>query len=475
MTKLTNADTTFGAVSSDLETPGSGRENRLAFSDAECLLDRVFRQTLFSRGFLALCDQGVVSLGNFLTGLSVGRLAGKTELGFYALCWTIVSLTVDLSGAITTTPYTVFSPKMQRSDRRRYVGDMLLLHIVISLAVAGTVLFGSAILFPTRSGDKMLPTLMCMGATLTLLNGREFSRRILFADMEIRLALVLDSIFTLMQLAGLVCLWRCDSLKASTVYSLIGIVAFAQMASWLFLYRAKIEIHREWWTAGFKNWQFSKWVLGSGILFAAASYLYPWLLAAFDGAAATGLWASCAAVVAVGNPVLGGFVNYLGPKLSTLYAHAGVDAMRRYVYFSSAVLAVLLCPFVLTLSIWGGHIVTSLYGPGYSGTSPILLLLALNLLALSFTHPFSRGLFALEAAKADMIVNVAAFAILFTVGVVAVKHYSLIGAAAALLLSTASTAILRVAVFLRVAKRLDTRPAKTWVPLEQELTVSDAG
>ncbi|HEY1754104.1 MAG TPA: hypothetical protein VGG72_01815 [Bryobacteraceae bacterium] len=410
-----------------------------------------FRDLFAYRGFLALCDQGVVSVGNFLTGLALGRLVGKSELGLYALCWTIVSSTVDLSGALTTTPYTVFGPHMNDSRRRLYVGNMFLLHCAISMAAAFFLAVGAGILTPERTVPGMMRALITTAAVLTLLNTREFVRRICFADMRVAMALALDVIFTTVHLVGLMVLWRKGALNASAVYILLGAVSLGHSATWLLLYRSKISLGQGWWAEGRKNWRFAKWVLGSALLWTLATYLYPWLLNAYHGTVSAGLWASCAAIVAVGNPVLGGLVNYLGPKLSTLYARSGLDSMTKYVYKSSLLLVLMLSPFAIVLSIWGSRIMTSLYGPSYAGTQTILILLSLNLLALSFSQPYSRGLFTLAAAKADTLVNVMAVALLFSVGVMAVKFYSVQGAAAALLLSTFATAAVRVAAFKRTA------------------------
>lgn len=432
-------------------------------------------QLFLSNGVLALCDQGVVSLGNFLTGLLIGRLVGKVELGLYALCWTIVSLTVDLSGAVTTTPYTVFGPHLRSRDKGRYVGNLFLSHFAISICVAGVIAIGACTFSRGQLPAGMLRTLLTCSAVLALLNAREFVRRICFADMAIRLTLVLDASFTLIYFAGLTLLWRTGSFSASSVYSLLGAVALAYTSLWLFLYRTKIRISRDWFSSGLQNWNFAKWVLASGVLWAAASYLYPWLLAAYHGTASAGLWASCSAVVAVGNPVLGGLVNYLAPKLSTLYARFGLDAMRRYVYKSSALLVLLLCPFALVIGLWGEQIIISLYGPAYSGTHIILVLLALNLLALSFSYPYSRGLFTLKAAKTDMLVNVAALGLLFLVGVVAVQQFSVTGGAAALLLTTLTTAAMRVIAFARTARQTEARLANLGLSPSEGMSLPDLG
>jgi O-antigen/teichoic acid export membrane protein len=430
-------------------TANASGKNRGALKSLGFCSPKALRQVMSSKGALALCDQGVVSLGNFLTGLALGRLVGRTELGLYALCWTIVSITTDLSGALTTTPYTVFGPHLRESERGRYVGNMFVLQLAISVVIAALIGIAAGIFATERMAPGMFRALISTAAVIALLNGREFVRRIFFADMAIEKALILDVVFTSVHLFGLFLLWKSRALNASTVYLFMGAAALGQILLWAFIYRNKISVGKDALSQALRNWQFAKWVLGSSLLWTIATYLYPWLLAAYHGTMSAGLWASCSAVVAVGNPVMGGLVNYLGPRLSILYARSGLEPMRQYVYKSSGILVLILCPFALALSFFGERIMTGLYGPKYAGAQTILIFLSMNLLALSFSQPYSRGLFTLNAAKADMLINVVAVMLLFAVGVMAVSRYSVAGAASALLLSTVVTAVIRFAVFAR--------------------------
>ena len=93
--------------------------------------------------------------------------------------------------------------------------------------------------------------------------------------------------------------------------------------------------------------------------------------------------------------------------------------------------------------------VTGVYGKAYAGSAVVVFLLALNMLISSLMYPYSQGLFSLERAKADTLVNVVTVALLFTVGIAAVKSYAALGAAAALLVSSGIAALIRIGVFAR--------------------------
>jgi O-antigen/teichoic acid export membrane protein len=443
-------------------TSSIGVPNGLMFPVVESRSRRVTGRSLISRslcfatrsqGLIALCDQGVVSLTNFLTALMIGRVAGKNELGLYAVCWTLVTIATEVSAALITTPYTVFGPQMGRTERSRYLGSLLVQQIALSNAAAVLMLSGIAIASSRGASGALARVVTTTAAVIVFISLREFVRRICFAELKVTAAVVLDIAACFAQIAGVVLLWHTGRLTASATYFLVGGLSMAVAFAWLFLNRKKLCLQRRYWIPGFQhNWKFAKWLLASGLLWAGAMYLYPWFLTVFHGTAVTGLWAACCAIVAMGNPVLLGLGNYLGPKISNVYASDGTRAMRRCVYRSSIQWTALVLPLVLVLVVFGGRIVTKMYGAAYGGNGVVVALLALNLLVAAFAFPYSRGLFALQAARADMLVNIVAIALLFTVGIAAVKSHATVGAATALLLTTMATAAIRVAVFERVAR-----------------------
>jgi O-antigen/teichoic acid export membrane protein len=331
---------------------------------------------------------------------------------------------------------------------------MLLQQIALSIAMAALALLGmaAASLWGVVS-DALTQVVTVTAAVIVFISLREFVRRICFADLKIAAIAILDIAVCFAQIAGLVVLGHMGRLTAIAAYILIGSLSMAMACIWLFLNRKKLCLQRRYWIPGFQhNWKIAKWVLASGLLWTVAMSLYPWFLTLFHGIAVTGAWAACCTIVALGNPVLQGLSNYLGPKISNVFASDGTRQMRRFVYRSSMLLSALLLPLVLGMLLFGGRIMTKMYGAAYDGNGIVIALLALNLLVSAFAYPYTRGLFALRAARVDTLVNIVAVALLFTFGIVAVKLYAAAGAATALLLTTIATVVIRIAVFERTAR-----------------------
>jgi O-antigen/teichoic acid export membrane protein len=202
-----------------------------------------------------------------------------------------------------------------------------------------------------------------------------------------------------------------------------------------------------------RNWTFGKWVFASGLLWTASTNLYPWLLAFFHGAAAAGTFAACMGVVSASNPVLLGIQNLIGPKIAHEYAQNGPIALRRLVLRISAIIALPLSLLTLALILWGDRLVGMLYGHQYTGNMPVVAALACNLLVTAVAFAFSRALFAVERADLDFRLNLAAIAIMATLGLWLVRSYGPLGAALGLLTAIVLTSAVRAAVFLMLPMR----------------------
>jgi O-antigen/teichoic acid export membrane protein len=414
------------------------------FRKAAALADR-------SPKFFALCDQGVVSVTNFAIGVIIGRVCGKAELGIYALAWTLMTLATAFSATLTTTPYAVFSPQMDRDQRNLYLGSILVHQLVVStlfaLVVAALAALGSWMGWVSHSLSSVIIITACVTVFVGL---QEFVRRVSFAELKVGLALLIDSIACIIQAGGLFLLFHFRMLTVSRTYILFGISSGFVAIGWLALHWKVVRLDVQLCAQDVgRNWRFAKWVLGSTLLWTVAMYLYPWLLAAFHGISVTGLWAACSTIVAVGNPVSMGLSNYIGPQIHNVYAASGAAALRRSVYRSSLLFALVNLPIVLVLAGGGERIVTGVYGKAYAGSESVVILLALNLVITALMFPYARGLFSLDCARVDMYINVVGVVLMFTVGIAAVKLYAAPGAATALLASSAVTAVIRIGVFAR--------------------------
>jgi len=441
---VSSESSVFGAIAAPIpqQTGGVRASIRLLMNRAAMLSSRQL-------GFFSLCDQALVSVTNFATALLIGRVCGKAELGVYTLAWTLLTMASELSGALITRPYTVFGPQLNRFRRTRYLGSMLVHQLVFSVLFAAAMTAGAFVgSWRGWLAPGLFNAVMATAAVIVFVGLRDFVRRVSFAELRIGSALLVDVTACVAQAAGMWLLFRVGQLTSSKTFILLGISSAIAAGVWLRIRSKSFRLSPPLYVPDLRrNWLFSRWVLASGVLSAFARYLYPWMLAAFHGTAVTGSWAACSAIVAVSNPIVLGLSNYVLPQISNVYATSGAEAMRRSVHRASLFFAALLLPVVIILTLSGDRIVMGVYGKSYSGNAVVLFLLALNMLISSATNTYSQGLFSLNSAKIDTLVNVVCVVLLFTIGIVPIRSYAAVGAAAALLFSSVITSLILIVAF----------------------------
>jgi O-antigen/teichoic acid export membrane protein len=413
-----------------------------------------FLSTVFlGKGIVALADQGVVSAANFSTGLIIGRICSKEQLGLYMLGFTIIMFIMNVQSCLISTPYTIYSPHLQGVDLNRYTGSTLLHQLVLSfliiiiLAITGAALslgFGPPGLAP------VVKTLMFVSSFILLW---DYARRLCFATLKMKNALLLDSCVLVLQVGLLLILGKLGYLSAARAYWVVGTACGVVTLSWLLLNKKNFKLSLEQAiTDLLQNLSTGLWIFGSGLVFSASNYLYPWLLAAFHGAALTAVWAVCLGVVGLCNPLFIGLQNSFTPQIAHVYAKGKVDALRRFALHTITIMGLTILPFCLLLLVFGGPLVSGLYGTKYAGNGLIVSILAANLLISSLGFAPARALFTVERADVEFGIAIVSLVLLFSCGILLVKRFGPAGAAAGLLLSNSAYLVLLLAAFSRIVR-----------------------
>ena len=405
------------------------------------------------KGVITLADQAVASATNFLTGVIIGRACTKEQFGLYMLGFSIVLFVMSLQTSLISTPYMVYSPRLKGSAHARYTGSVLIHQLGLSiLAVIALAVGGVALSFGVGP-QGLAPVVWALVVVITFILVREYARRVCFANLRFKTALILDSCVAVVQIGGLLLLAYLGLLSASMTYWIVGLACGIAAVGWLISKRKTFALQLTRAISDFgRNWSFGKWVFASALLWALSMELYPWILAAFHGIASTGVWAACFGVAAIGNPLRFGVQNFLGPKIAHSYAEGGAMGLRRFVFKASVVFSLLITPFCVLLSVFGGSLVVIFYGDKYAGNGLVVSILALNLLVSAMAFSFSRTLFAIERADVDFYVNFMALFVLLVLGLWLVKAFGPLGVACGLLTGNTAATAVRYILFSRLVR-----------------------
>jgi O-antigen/teichoic acid export membrane protein len=393
---------------------------------------------------LALIDQLVVSAANFFTGVVVGRACTKDEFGLYMLGLSVALIATAPQASLVSQPYIVFSPRLTEKDRAGFTGSVLTHQLVLS-AIAGVLLLGLGFVL-SRLGEyeALASVVKLLAGLIILILFRDFARRVCFANLEFREAMMIDVTSSVLQI-GLICwFYLTGTLSALTALISLAVAGGIGGVLWLVRSRGKIVFDFKRSVQDFlRNWAFGRWLFYSALVWKMASNIYPWLLTAFYGTSATGVLAACSGVIAFANPISLGVVNVVGPKISHIYAEEGKNNFRKNVQNILIFATIVIFPFCLIFFVAGEWIVVFLYGSKYDQTGPIVALLGVNLFFHTVGVPVSRALHALERSDLDFAVNCVPLAIMLSVGVVLVRDFGVVGVAWGLVAGSATATVVR--------------------------------
>jgi O-antigen/teichoic acid export membrane protein len=407
--------------------------------------------TALHQSAVSLIDQAIVSATNFMTGLMIGRACSKEEFGIYMLGYTIILFVMELQSSLISTPFMVFSPRLKGSAHALYTGSTLIHQFALSALTILALAIGGVLLRLGYGPSGLAPVVWTLAAVITIVMLREYVRRVCFTGLQMKTALFLDSCIGVVQFGGLLVLSRLSILSASRAYWVVGLSSGIVVLGWMISHSEKFTLRLSQAVSDFRrNWLFGKWVFASGLLYTFSMGLYPWILAAYHGTAATGVWAACLGIAALGNPVLLGGQNYLGPKIAHVYARTGASALRSFVFKASAVFSLPLWVLSAAMLALGGPLVVFLYGSKYAGNGAIVFVLTVNVALSVATFAVSRALFAIERADLDFLANFVALFVLLVAGVWLTKSHGVLGAAYGLLLANAVATGLKCVVFTRI-------------------------
>ncbi len=190
-------------------------------------ISRIFNNKFFKETSITILDQGLLSATNFTINLLLIRNTAPNEYGLYALAFSTILLFIGVQNAIVTTPMTVLGPKKNERDRARFVGELLPGQYVIWLPMLLLALIFSELLLRFGFDDFEVAVVRIICFTVFFVLLREFFRRVFFLYLLPQFVLLLDFIYAVTFIGGV--------LLAITVFKISAITALSAMSTACFL------------------------------------------------------------------------------------------------------------------------------------------------------------------------------------------------------------------------------------------------
>jgi O-antigen/teichoic acid export membrane protein len=384
------------------------------------------RKTLEQAG-AAIADRVLLGLAAFLTGVMLGRAGSKAEFGAYMLGMTLVSLAVALQESLISAPYTVNCRDPSISPKR-FLGGAFCHLLLLAGLITGVMVIAALLAAALNFGS--LATFVTLALIVPCILVREFARRINYAELKPRSAVLLSGGVAVLQLGLALVLWMAGWLNSDTCLGVIGLASLGGAITWYLGSRHEMEFDRPAVRDAFVlNWPIARWIFATQISEILRVQIFPWLVALLADTATAGLYGACMAVAALASPLLIALSNIMVPQIVREEEQGGVEAVQLYVRRATIWMVLCMGAYAALLCTVSGAIVPWLYGPEFTGTGHTLVVLAISQVFLGLGVPSARALMALRRPDKVFWAQLISFAITLALSVPLIAWLGAVGAA----------------------------------------------
>ena len=354
--------------------------------------------------FWALAAQGILSITRFFSKMVVGGRFGSGEpgygceadLAYYDAAFGIMMLVLALHEALITTPLTFFNHREKKTVEQTFAGKMLYLSLLFSIlaliVMAIVTWYQYAVI---EIGQGFLWAMIALTALVPFQLVKEFSKRWLLANLQVRQSAMLEVGFAtsfLLLIGGLIYMAQ---VNAATVFAITIVANIICLVGWWAYFKdsfsVKLDGVRQ--QAG-DNFKYGKWIAGENICSVAMMFFSQWFLISSVGEVAAGVYSACLTIVFLANPFLLGVSSVFAPSVAREFNQKGWKGMLPVLLSYSAFVSLVLIAFSAALFFLGESLTTFAFGEKYSdyfaaigdgrNTVTFLLSLAMPCFGLSF-------------------------------------------------------------------------------------------
>lgn len=302
------------------------------------------RNLLRRRVFWVLCDQAIVSAGNFFTANQLARYLPQSEFGSFALLLETMLYANSLQAAVVIYPLTI----QAATGEGKGIGRIATLSLILTLALLPIAGIAMALAAAAMTGPSIV-----LWATLALIlwQLQETVRRALMAELRFAAAIPGDFISYCGQAIFIFAAWQMGVLTLNlaligmSLTSALGIIVqSAQVGLQRVALRDLLPIAREFWVLG-------RWMLLTNAGGFVSYVSYWWVLRWFYGTAECAIYGAILGVLKLANPIVSGISNLVVPAVAQINAQYGSRGARKTALRYIGVATVILVPYFVALVI----------------------------------------------------------------------------------------------------------------------------
>jgi O-antigen/teichoic acid export membrane protein len=380
--------------------------------------------------YLALFDQGIISVTNFIAGVYLARYATATQFGIYAVGFLLIRFVRALQEGVIVQPLNALGAPMDGRAYKKYFSATALLQLSLTVLAGLGAAVGGKIL-TALGNDTAGPALFTLWFSFLAWPAQEFIRRAFYSRGEVGKAALNSFISNALRFAYM--LWMgsrgmvdgavgLDAIAwGSLIALLVGLWGARDYFSW------EIDL-QEVWNTWKENWEVGRWVTGALISHWVSLEVYPLVVAGMISFAATGAYRALENLVSAVHVILRAMDTFITPYAARSFNEEGSGKLLQtlrwaYLFGGIPIVGILILALVFTEPL-----LKLLYEDAYLFMSGGIVWLVLFYF-LWFTYwPIQSALKAIKYTQPLFTANLIAIVCMFTLGLVAVRNWGVNGA-----------------------------------------------
>lgn len=449
---LRDADSHSDAVS---QTPRSVVAGKI---DGEPTSDS--RQTIgqkLPQAFLALLDQGFVSLNTFLTLILVAQLGGPKAVNLYVLAWSLLNVVRVIQERLIAAPYVVFAHQESR-DRQSFLGSSLMQQAVFSFATlilfgVFAVLTGTTDWFEMPAGMTVCLAVIAVAAPMILL--RDHLRVICCAHFQYPIAVFLSGTALIIQLGLIYAVFTLGWGNAAWVFAAMGAASLLPAIVWFVARPQAFRFDRPQAKLDWKmTFEYSRWLVAARLFPTVASCLLPFIALWMIDEDASGVFGSCMTLANVSLIFVAGANNFFQPRAVQAFNREGKKALCAILLESVLFFGVVLAGLCGVYFLFGDWLLALMFTDAYSGYGNVVGILGVYAMIVSFSIVAGNGMAALQHPQGLFAGEVAFSIVTIGLAVWLCGSMGIVGVAWALVGGACVATIIAVSFFVALLRRL---------------------
>lgn len=304
-------------------------------------------------------DQAMVSGGNFILTVLLGRSLGPEGFGWYSLGWMAVLGISSLQQAFILTPLLSLFGKEKRVSEVNYLGALATLQLIFSGAIALIIL--PVFLWGYESIQYLvIPTAVAsLGHQLY-----DFVRKSYLARQSLIRVQRFDALVLGLQLAAFILLILSDQLDPlNALYAIGACYAIPSIPPFILSLKHSQYLHLRHILQS--HWEYGRWLGATALLQWFGGNFFILAGGALLGTTAMGAIRMAQTVVGVLNPFLLALDNFVPVRATKIYTELGSPQMGKYLMLISKKSSLIFFPILIGIVLFAPLFIKLIFGTEY--------------------------------------------------------------------------------------------------------------